>query len=42
MVNIEFFEGLTPNQAETLHPVSRKILQFMGEVQGKELDWREE
>jgi hypothetical protein len=32
MANIEFFEDLALNQAETLHPVSRKILHFMGEV----------
>ncbi len=42
MVNIEFLEDLGPDQAETLHPVSRKILHFMGGVQGEEFDWREE
>jgi hypothetical protein len=42
MANIEFFEDLALNQAETLHPVSRKILHFMGEVQGEEFDWKEE
>ena len=42
MVNIEFWGDLDPDQAETLHPVSRKILHFMGGVQGEEFDWREE
>ena len=42
MVNIEFWGDLDPDQAETLHPVSQKILQFMDGVQGEELDWREE
>ena len=42
MVNIEFLGDLGPDQAETLHPVSRKILHFMSGVQGEEFDWREE
>ena len=42
MVNIEFFEGLDPDQAETRYLVSQKIIQFMGGVQGEELNWQEE
>ena len=42
MVNIEFWGDLDPDQAETLHPVSRKILQFIDGVQDEELDWKEE
>ena len=42
MVNIEFFEGLDPDQAETRYPVSQKMIQFMGGVQGEELNWQEE
>ena len=36
------FLRLDPDQAETLHPVSQKILQFTGGIEGEELDWREE
>ena len=42
MVDVEFLGRVDTGQADTLHPVSQKVLQFMGGIQGEEFDWKDE
>ena len=42
MADIESLGRVDVDQADALHPVSQKVLQFMGGIQGKEFDWKDE
>ena len=42
IADIESLDRVDIDQADAFHPVSQQILQFTGEIQGEEFDWKEE